>query len=290
MATPATQHHEHKVVSKQEWLAARKALLAKEKQLTRQTDAITAERLALPWVKVEKNYVFDTPSGKKCLADLFEGRSQLIVKHFMFGPGWNEGCVGCSFGSDHVEGALVHLEHHDVSYVAISRAPLAEIEPFKKRMGWHFNWVSSADNDFNYDYNVSFRKEDAKDGQVLYNYQMSPFMSEEASGLSFFYKDSAGNAFHTYSTFGRGDEKMVTTYMLLDMTPKGRNETGRGNLSDWVRHHDQYEAGGHVDYTGRYVAEGASQPGATRSAGGATASKSTQVAKESDGGCGHDKA
>jgi len=253
MATPAMQ--QHKVVTREEWLAARKDLLAKEKRLTRETDAVTADRLALPWVKVEKNYVFDSPSGKKSLADLFGGRSQLIVKHFMFGPGWKEGCVGCSFGSDQVGGALVHLEHHDVSYVAISRTPLAEIEPFKKRMGWNFNWVSSANNDFNFDYNVSFRKEDATDGKVYYNYEMAPFMSEELSGLSFFYKDPAGNIFHTYSTYGRGDEKMLATYMLLDMTPKGRNETGpRHNLSDWVRHHDRYDAGGHVDHTGRYVA------------------------------------
>jgi len=253
MATPAMQ--QHKVVTREEWLAARKDLLAREKRLTRETDAVTADRLALPWVKVEKNYLFDSPSGKKSLADLFAGRSQLIVKHFMFGPGWKEGCVGCSFGSDHVEGALVHLEHHDVSYVAISRAPLAEIEPFKKRMGWNFDWVSSANNDFNFDYNVSFRKEDVKDGKVYYNYEMAPFMSEELSGLSFFYKDPAGNIFHTYSTYGRGDEKMLTTYMLLDMTPKGRNETGpRHNLSDWVRHHDRYDAGGYVDHTGRYVA------------------------------------
>jgi predicted dithiol-disulfide oxidoreductase (DUF899 family) len=264
MATPAMQ--QHPVVSREEWLAVRKVLLAKEKQLTKQTDAVTAERLSLPWVRVEENYVFDTPAGKKSLADLFDGRSQLIVKHFMFGPGWKEGCVGCSFGSDPVGGALPHLEHHDVSYVAVSRAPLAEIEPFKKRMGWDFNWVSSAENDFNFDYNVSFRKEDAKDGQVLYNYKMAPYMSEEASGLSFFYKDSAGNVYHTYSTFGRGDEKMVTTYMLLDMTPKGRNETGRGNLSDWVRHHDKYDAGGHVDRAGRYVAPGAApKPAASSS-------------------------
>jgi len=166
MATPAMQ--QHKVVTREEWLAARKNLLAKEKRLTRETDSVTAARMALPWVKVEKNYVFDSPSGKKSLADLFEGRSQLIVKHFMFGPGWKEGCVGCSFGSDHVGGALVHLEHHDVSYVAISRAPLAEIEPFKKRMGWNFNWVSSANNDFNFDYNVSFGKETKPDRATIY--------------------------------------------------------------------------------------------------------------------------
>jgi predicted dithiol-disulfide oxidoreductase (DUF899 family) len=182
----------------------------------------------------------------------------------------------------------MHLEHHDVSYVAISRAPLAEIEPFKKRMGWHFNWVSSGNNDFNYDYHVSFRQEDVKDGRVFYNYDMAPFMSEEASGLSFFYKNPTGEIFHTYSTFGRGDEKMLTAYMLLDMTPKGRNETGRGNLSDWVRHHDKYESGGHVDHTGRYIAEGASTSGAetsSKQAGGS--STGSAASNKTDSGCGH---
>ena len=260
MATSAMQ--QHKIVSRQEWIEARKKHLAKEKQLTHELDALHAERRALPWVKVEKNYLFDGSDGEKSLSDLFEGRSQLIVKHFMFGPGWKEGCVGCSFVVDHVGGALLHLEHHDVSYVAVSRAPIEEIEPFKKRMGWTFNWVSSFHNDFNFDYNVSFRAEDAVDGKVFYNFQMSPFLSEELSGLSFFYKDPTGNIFHTYSTYGRGDETVDTAYMYLDMTPKGRNETGpRHNLGDWVRHHDRYGAGGHVDPTGRYVAAGEVAPG-----------------------------
>lgn len=253
MATPAIQ--QPKVVSREEWLAARKELLAKEKQLTREMDALSAERRALPWVKVDKNYAFDTPAGIKTLADLFDGRSQLIVKHFMLGPGWKEGCVGCSFEVDHVEGALTHLEHHDVTFIAVARAPLAEIEAFKNRMGWHFTWVSSFESDFNFDYHVSFRPEDVVDGKISYNYDMRDFAIEELSGISVFYKDPAGSIFHTYSCYGRGNEKAVSSYMYLDLTPKGRNETGpRHDLSDWVRHHDRYGAGGFVQPTGRYVA------------------------------------
>jgi predicted dithiol-disulfide oxidoreductase (DUF899 family) len=247
-----------KVVSREEWLVARKELLAKEKELTRQRDAINAKRRELPWVKVDKKYVFDTPEGKKTLADLFAGSSQLIIRHFMFGPGWKEGCVGCSFASDHVEGALVHLEHHDVSYVTVSRAPLAEIEAFKKRMGWSFPWVSSIEGDFNYDYNVSFTDEEIAQGEVFYNFERRalPFPSKELSGLSVFYKDASGDIFHTYSCHARGDEGGLTTYFYLDLTPKGRNETGPGhNLGDWVRHHDRYEAGGFVDAGGRYHAK-----------------------------------
>jgi predicted dithiol-disulfide oxidoreductase (DUF899 family) len=252
-----TSQREHpRVVSRGEWLAARKELLVKEKQLTRQRDEVDRQRRELPWVKVEKDYFFDGPQGQRSLTDLFEGRSQLIVSHFMFGPGWKEGCVGCSFRSDHVDGALVHLEHHDVSSVTISRAPLAEIEDFKKRMGWRFLWVSSYGNDFNYDYQVSFKKEEVTTGKVTYNYEVRDFVSEEASGLSVFYKNAEGEMFHTYSTFGRGDEMVDTTYMYLDLTPKGRNEQGpHHNLGDWVRHHDRYEAAGFVDAGGRFVAE-----------------------------------
>jgi predicted dithiol-disulfide oxidoreductase (DUF899 family) len=243
------------IVSRAEWVAARKKLLIKEKQLTRQRDEIDRQRRALPWVKVEKNYTFDGPNGPESLADLFDNRSQLIVSHFMFGPSWKEGCVGCSFRSDHVDGALVHLEHHDVSLVTISRAPLAEIEAFKKRMGWSFRWVSSHNSDFNYDYHVSFTKGEAATGKVYYNYENRDFVSEEASGISVFYKDDNGEIFHTYSTHGRGDEMVDTTYMYLDLTPKGRNETGpRYNLGDWVRHHDRYGAAGVVDAGGRFVA------------------------------------
>jgi predicted dithiol-disulfide oxidoreductase (DUF899 family) len=250
-----TRQIEHpKVVSRAEWLAARKELLVKEKQLTRQRDEVDRQRRELPWVKVDKEYFFHGPNGRETLADLFADRSQLIVSHFMFGPGWKEGCVGCSFRSDHVEGALTHLEHHDVSLVTISRAPLSEIEVFKKRMGWRFKWLSSYGSDFNYDYQVSFANEEIATGKVNYNYQLRDFVSEEMSGLSAFYK-SAGEIFHTYSTYGRGDEMVDTTYMYLDLTPKGRNETGpHYNLGDWVRHHDRYGAAGVVDAGGRFVA------------------------------------
>ena len=246
-----------RVVSQEEWLAARKELLAKEKELTRAHDAVNAQRRALPWVKVEKSYVFDGPNRRVTLTDLFDGRSQLIVRHFMFGPGWKEGCVGCSFASDHVGGALVHLEHHDITYVAVSRAPLAEIEAFKQRMGWRFKWVSSFGSDFNYDYHVSFTKEEMASGKVYYNYEERDlrFPSEEASGVSVFFKNAAGDVFHTYSSYARGDEGGVGTYFYIDLTPTGRNEKGPTfSLADWVRHHDRYEAGGHVDAGGRYVA------------------------------------
>jgi len=235
----------HPVVSQAEWLAARMDLLAREKQLTRQRDAVDAARRALPWVRVEKEYVFDGPSGKETLVDFFAGRSQLIVQHFMFAPGWNEGCVGCSFKSDHIDAALPHLEHHDVSFVSVSRAPLAEIEAFKKRMGWRFKWVSSYGSDFNYDFHVSFTEQEAAARQVYYNYKIQPWESEERSGDSVFYRDESGQIFHTYSTFGRGDEMLDTAYMYLDLTPNGRNETGpHGNLMDWVKHHDRYEQTG----------------------------------------------
>jgi predicted dithiol-disulfide oxidoreductase (DUF899 family) len=245
---------QHQIVSRDEWLAARRQLLAKEKELTRLRDQITAERRALPWVKIEKPYVFDSPNGKATLADLFDGRSQLIVKHFMFGPDWPEGCVGCSFESDHVGGALPHLEHHDVTYIAVSRAPLPRIEAFKRRMGWQFKWVSSLANDFNYDFHVSFTPEQIAQGTVYYNYEMRPFMCDEMSGRSVFYRDTAGDVFHTYSSFARGGEMFLGTYHYLDITPKGRDETIRGNLTDWVRHHDRYGDGGFVGPTGHYVA------------------------------------
>ncbi len=199
----------HKIVSQEQWLTARKALLAKEKELTRARDELARQRRELPWVKVDKRYVFDGPHGKETLADLFDGRSQLIIDHFMLGPGWEEGCVGCSFGADHIEGGLVHLEHHDVTVVVVSRAPLAEIEAFKRRMGWRFKWVSSYGSDFNFDYHVSFRKEDADNGKVYYNYEMQDFAIEELPGLSVFTKDENGDIFHTYSTYARGAETLL---------------------------------------------------------------------------------
>jgi len=244
----------HQIVSRDQWIAARRQLLVKEKELTRLRDQLSAERHALPWVKIEKPYIFDGPHGKETLADLFDGRSQLIVKHFMFGPDWQEGCVGCSFECDHVGGTLPHLEHHDVTYVAVSRAPLPRIEAFRQRMGWRFKWVSSFGSDFNYDFNVSFTPEQSAQGEVYYNYDIRPFQSDEMSGRSVFYRDAAGDVFHTYSSFARGGELFLGTYHYLDITPKGRQETIKGNLTDWVRHHDRYGDGGSVDSTGRYVA------------------------------------
>ncbi len=238
----------HNIVSREDWLIARKALLAKEKALTKARDALSRERRELPWVKVEKTYVFEGPNGKETLADLFAGRSQLVVDHFMLGPGWKEGCVGCSFGADHVDGSLVHLEHHDVSMVAVSRAPLPEIEAFKKRMGWRFKWVSSFGSDFNYDFHVSFRPEELAKGKVYYNYELSDAQIDELPGTSVFYRDESSDIFHTYSTYARGSEVLLGTYHVLDLTPKGRNETGpRHNLTDWVRHHDRYEDRGAAD-------------------------------------------
>jgi predicted dithiol-disulfide oxidoreductase (DUF899 family) len=248
---------EHPIVSQDEWLAARRQLLAREKEFTRLRDQLTSERRALPWVKVEKPYVFDGPDGREALAELFGGRSQLIIKHFMFGPGWSEGCVGCSFELDHIDGILVHLEQRDVSYVAVSRAPLAEIEAFKQRMGWHIKWVSSSDNDFNFDFHVSFRSDEIGAGQGYYNYEMRKIGIDEMSGRSVFYKDANGDVFHTYSSYGRGGEDVLVTYRLLDLVPKGRDETGPNrNLSDWVRHHDRYGDRGFVAPTGRWVPEG----------------------------------
>ncbi len=242
----------NRIVSRDEWLAARKALLVKEKELTRLRDRLTAERRELPWVKVEKPYVFDGPDGKETLADLFDGRSQLIVKHFMLGPEWTEGCVGCSFEVDHVAGALPHLEHHDVSYVVVSRAPLAKIEAFRKRMGWRFKWVSSYGSDFNYDYHVSFTPQEIANGEAYYNYETRKIGIDELSGRSVFYRDANGEIFHTYSAYARGGDVFLGTYAFLDITPKGRNETGPShNLTDWVRHHDRYPDRSSVDPTGR---------------------------------------
>lgn len=241
------------IVSREEWRQTLRAHLAQEKQLTQLRDQLAASRRALPWTRIDKNYVFDGPDGHKTLADLFAGRSQLVLKHFMFGPGWREGCVGCSFEADHIEATLVHLEHHDVSVAAISRAPWAEIAPFKTRMGWHFNWLSSFDSDFNYDFDVSFTPAQMAAGTAVYNFVEQALESDEMSGISVFYRDRDGAIFHTFSAFGRGAEELLGTYILLDLTPGGRNENGpNGNLTDWVRHHDRYGDGGFVDGGGRY--------------------------------------
>ena len=245
---------DHPILSREEWVKARKELLEKEKEFTRLRDQLNAESRELPWVRVEKTYVFDGPNGKETLSDLFAGRSQLIVNHFMLGPGWKEGCVGCSFGADHNDGIIVHLEHHDVTFVAISRAPRPEIEAFKKRMGWRFKWVSSFGSDFNYDYHVSFTPDEIRKGKVYYNYDVREFQVEELAGTSMFYKDANGDIFHTYSVFARGSEMLGGAYGYLDHLPKGRNETGPNHdLSDWVRHHDKYGDAGLVETTERYV-------------------------------------
>lgn len=246
---------QHPIVSQEDWIVARKALLTKEKEFTRLRDQLSAERRALPWVKIEKPYVFEGPAGKETLADLFAGRKQLIVQHFMLGSGWKEGCVGCSFALDHVDGILVHLEHRDVTYVVVSRAPLPEIEAFKKRMSWRVKWVSSSGNDFNYDFHVSFTPDEIAKGEAYYNYETRKIAIDELSGRSVFYKDANGDIFHTYSSYGRGGEDLLGTYRFLDIVPMGRNETGPNhNLTDWVRHHNRYEDAGFVDPTGRYRA------------------------------------
>jgi predicted dithiol-disulfide oxidoreductase (DUF899 family) len=238
----------HQIVSPEQWIEARRAHLAKEKQLTRQRDELARERRELPWVRVEKNYVFDAPRGKVTLADLFAGRSQLLIYHFMFGPDWKDGCPSCSFVCDHIDGAVPHLAARDVTLTMVSRAPLPKIEAFKKRMGWRFPWVSSFGNDFNYDYHATFTPEQKAKGKVDYNYTMQEFPSEEAPGASVFYREpSSGEVFHTYSTYGRGLDPFVGTYTLLDLVPKGRDEDKLAFSMEWVRHHDRYDGGGLAD-------------------------------------------
>lgn len=228
------------VVSETEWLVARKDLLDREKEFSRQRDALSAARRELPMVKVEKEYVFEGPDGKETLADLFEGRSQLIIYHFMLEPGWGEGCKNCSFIADHFDGANFHLPHRDVILVAISRAPLPEIDAYKKRMGWRFKWVSSHSNDFNFDYHVSFTSEDEKKGKMNYNYERWDYMGEAMPGISVFSKNEDGEVFHTYSSYARGVETLMGTYNFLDLVPKGRDEAPHEGM-DWVRRHDEYD-------------------------------------------------
>ncbi len=232
---------DHQVVSRDEWLALRKAHFLAEKELTKQRDKLLAARRALPWVKVEKSYVFDGPEGSVTLAELFDGRSQLFVQHFMFGPDWEAGCHACSLMADHVDAARQHFEQADLSFAAISRAPWPEIEAFKKRMGWNFAWVSSFDSDFNRDYRVSFTKEEQAAGEPLYNYDtIVPFM-DEIQGCSVFCKNEAGEVFHSYSTYARGVESVIGAFAFLDLAPKGRNEA---STMSWVRHHDRYDDSG----------------------------------------------
>lgn len=250
----------HKVVPHSEWLAARKDLLAKEKALTRQLDALASERLHLPWEKVEKNYVFDGPNGKQSLADLFAGRSQLIVYHFMFGPDWKEGCPSCSIVGDHLDGSVQHLANRDVTLIAVSRATYPQVEAFQKRMGWKFHWYSSNANDFNRDYNVSFTKEEVAAKNMNYNYNMGFFPSDEGPGASVFYKDESGNIFHTYSAYARGLESIMGVYNFLDIAPKGRDESHLDFSMSWVRHHDRYDQ--------NYFAETSGSSGSAKQASG----------------------
>jgi predicted dithiol-disulfide oxidoreductase (DUF899 family) len=240
------------VVSHDKWLAARREFLTKEKEFTRLRDELSRQRRALPWEKVEKRYEFDSTKGKVTLADLFDGRSQLIVYHFMFGPGWQEGCPSCSYVADHFDGSTMHLANRDTTLAVVSRAPLAEIEAFKKRMGWKFPWASSFGSDFNFDYHVSFTPEEKSGGKVYYNYARGEFPREEAPGASVFAKDAAGEVFHTYSSYARGLDILLGAYNILDLVPKGRDEDGLGFTMSWVRHHDRYAEGYFVDPEQKY--------------------------------------
>jgi len=236
-ASPAT----HPVVSRSRWLAERQALLAREKALTRERDALARVRRALPWVHLDKTYVFDTTEGRRTLDELFDGRHQLLVQHFMFAPGWAQGCKSCSFMADHIDGARVHLAQRDVTLLVVSRAPLEDIERFRERMGWGFQWVSSYDSDFNHDFGVTFTRDQVARCAVPYNYTTQAFPLEEAPGISAFYRDDAGTVFHTYSTYGRGVELMMGAYDLLDIAPRGRDEEGMAYGMEWLRHHDSYD-------------------------------------------------
>ncbi|WGR94533.1 DUF899 domain-containing protein [Bradyrhizobium sp. ISRA443] len=233
--------HQHKIVSRNEWIEARKALMAREKELTRAREALSRERRELPWVKVDKDYVFDGPNGKVTLGDLFKSRPQLVVQHVMFAPEWDAACKSCSFWVDGFERMVPHLAARDTTMVAISRAPLAKLEAFKKRMGWTFDWVSSGNNDFNYDYGVSFTREQMDRGEAQYNFGTTPPYGDELPGISVFYRDETGDVFHTYSTFARGLDMMNAAYHYLDLTPLGRHEEGLPYPMNWVRLRDQYQ-------------------------------------------------
>jgi predicted dithiol-disulfide oxidoreductase (DUF899 family) len=247
MATAATIPATPKTVSHNEWLAERKKFLAKEKEFTRLRDELSRERRELPRERVEKNYAFEGPAGKETLSGLFDGRGQLVIYHFMLGPGWSEGCPSCSYLSDHWDGMTIHLAHRDVTFAVVSRAPYAEIAAFQKRMGWRFHWASSYGSDFNFDYHVSFKREERDGGKVQYNYDKTDFPSDEGPGLSVFQKDPDGQIYHTYSAYARGLDILVGTYNVLDLVPKGRDEQGLAHSMAWVRHHDKYAGGYFVD-------------------------------------------
>ncbi|MGH7356778.1 MAG: DUF899 domain-containing protein [Candidatus Rokuibacteriota bacterium] len=231
----------HRVVTREEWIRERMQHLAREKEFTRHRDRLSAERRELPWVKVDQPYVFDGPTGPESVSDLFQGRGQLIVYHFMFDPSWDEGCKSCSFWMDNFDGLDLHLNHRDVSLVLVSRAPIATLEAYRKRMGWRLRWVSSEHNDFNRDYRVSFTTEEIESGQAYYNYRMGSFPVSEAPGISVFCKDADGTIYHTYSCYARGLDMLNTAYHLLDLVPKGRDEAGLPHSMAWLRHHDRYE-------------------------------------------------
>lgn len=231
----------HPVVSRTEWLEARQKLLAQEKALTRQHDALAAERRQLPWVKLDKSYEFEGPNGTETLAQLFGGRSQLFIYHFMFGPDWDEGCRSCSMIADHIDASALHLAHHDVTLLLVSRAPYAKLAEFQRRMGWKFKWLSSHKNNFNQDFGVTFTEAQVASQQPLYNYGSVPPFADEVGGGSVFFKGGAGEVFHTYSSYGRGMEPLLLPYFYLDLTPKGRSEEGLPYPSAWFRHHDRYD-------------------------------------------------
>ncbi len=249
----------HRVVSREEWVAARRQHLAREKEFTRLRDALSRERRELPWVRVDKDYVFDGPDGRASLADLFAGRSQLIVYHFMFDPSWEEGCPSCSFWIDNFDGIVVHLQHRDASLALVSRAPLAKLEAFQRRMGWRVRWVSSFHTDFNRDYHVTFTPEERERGQAYYNYTTGGFPAPEGPGISVFTREAGGTIYHTYSCYARGLDMLNGAYHLMDLLPKGRDEAGLSFTMAWLRHHDRYEDRPLIP------AGGLSQPGRARS-------------------------
>ena len=225
--------------SKDEWLAARKKLLAKEKELTHLRDALSAERRAVPWLRVEKQYLFDTPTGRKSLADLFEGRTQLAIYHFMFAPEWDEGCKSCSFWAESFDHIPIHLAHRDVTFLAVSRAPLEKLQAYARRFGWTFPWVSSAPSDFNYDFNVSFRPEELESRKASYNYEPAQYLRSDLPGVSVFARDRGGAVFHTYSSYARGIDALNVAYQYLDLVPKGRDESDEA--MNWLRRRDEYD-------------------------------------------------
>lgn len=230
----------HKIVTRDEWLTARKEHLAREKEFTQLRDALSEGRRQLPWVKLEKDYVFDGSHGKECLSDLFEDRHQLIVYHFMYGPGWDEGCPSCSFWADNYDRIIVHLNHRDISMVTISNAPAKELDAYRSRMGWSFKWLSSLENDFNRDYHVSFTPEEVNEGKMFYNYRDTNFPSSEGPGISVFYRDDDGSVYHTYSCYSRGLDMLNGAYHHMDLVPKGRDEADLSHSMSWLRRHDQY--------------------------------------------------